>query len=69
MAQRSKATAEKRRKEVARIEKQKQKAERRAQSKLGDPAISMEEDFASPDDFLMPLPPPPPDDPLDGSTP
>jgi hypothetical protein len=69
MAQRSKATAEKRRKEVARIEKQKQKAERRAQNKLGAPAVSTEEDFASPDDFLMPLPPPPPDDPLGGSTP
>jgi hypothetical protein len=68
MAQRSKATAEKRRKEVARIEKQKQKAERRAQNKLGDPTVSNEADFASPDDFLMPLPPPPPD-PLDGNTP
>jgi len=35
MARRSKATAEKRRKEVARLEKQRAKAERRAQRKLG----------------------------------
>ena len=68
MAQRSKATAEKRRKEVARIERQKQKAERRAQNK-GDSTVSTEADFASPDDFLMPLPPPPPDDPLGGDKP
>ncbi len=68
MAQRSKATAEKRRKEVARIEKRKQKAERRAQRKLGDPAGSFEEQFASPDDLLMALPPPP-DDPLEQDNP
>ena len=35
MARRSKASAEKRRKEVARKEKQRAKAERRAQRKLG----------------------------------
>jgi hypothetical protein len=64
MAQRSKATAEKRRKEMARIEKQKQKAERRAQRSVEDPAVSLEHDFASPDDLLMALPPLPPDDPL-----
>jgi hypothetical protein len=68
MAQRSKATAEKRRKEVARIERQKQKAERRAQRKTGDPAGSLEEQYASPEDLLMPLPPPPPDDPLENNT-
>jgi hypothetical protein len=62
MAQRSKATAEKRRKEVQRIERQKQKAERRAQRKTGEPG-SIE--FASPEDLLMALPPPPPDDPLE----
>jgi hypothetical protein len=64
MAQRSKATAEKRRKEVQRIERQKQKAERRAQRKTGEPG-SEEELYASPEDLLMPLPPPPPDDPLE----
>jgi hypothetical protein len=62
MAQRSKATAEKRRKEVQRIERQKQKAERRAQRKPGEPGSF---EFASPEDLLMPLPPPPPDDPLE----
>lgn len=67
MAQRSKATAEKRRKEVQRIERQKQKAERRAQRKTGEPG-SFEEQYASPEDLLMALPPPPPDDPLEGST-
>jgi hypothetical protein len=36
MARRSKATAEKRRKEMARKEKQRAKFERRAQRKLGD---------------------------------
>ena len=57
MATRSKSSAEKRRKEMARKEKQRSKAERRAQRALegptGGPPIEERDDL---DEFLMPLP-------------